>query len=364
MSNKKNHVKGCIHRRDFSKLVALGAATAALPGAALAAGPAADVILTGVEKGAPDSDVAAAVKKAALAATDFAWLSRGDTVVIKPVVNSGNDYPATTDPASLKTMAELLLKKGAGRVIATDFSSIGYVTLGKRGLKRGSSRALMERCSLARAAEEGGAELYFAEEDGWDAFYEETPRSRGRWKKPLMMPSILEEADHIVLMPRCGRHMMAGNTLGLKAAVGYWRPDTRIRFHADMRNVHEMIADANTVPALLDKQRLVLTTATKVLTTKGPDNGYVHQPETGLVIASESVVAHDMVSLAWLLEGCKATPKGEKDRKYLDSIWDCRILNRAYESFDGVPKVALQTSDGSVPSDILETLAEHTTNGS
>ena len=176
-----------------------------------------------------------------------------------------------------------------------------------------------------------------------------------------MMPSILNQADHVVLMPRCSRHMMAGNTLGLKAAVGWWRPDTRKAFHMNALKIQELAADGNTVPSLLDKQRLVLTTATKMLTTNGPDEGYVHTPDTGLIIASESVVAHDMVSLAWLLEGCKATPKGEKDREYLDSIWECKTLNRAYKSFNGRPRVALQAEGGSVPPAIIKTLAVNTT---
>ncbi len=361
MRKKKSHMNGCVSRRDFNKMMVLGAAAVAVPGAALAADPSTDVILTGVEKGAMDVDVAAAVKRAALAATDFSWLSKGDTVIIKPAANSGNDYPATTNPAGLNAMIKLLKEKGAGRVIFMDFASIMAVTMTKNGVKKGSSRALYDKCGLNRAAEEGGAELYFPEEEGWDAFFEESPESRGRWKKPIMMPSILNQADHVVLMPRCSRHMMSGNTLGLKAAVGWWRPDTRNVFHRDALHIRELIADGNTVPSLLEKQRLVLTTATKMLTTKGPDEGYVHEPDTGLIIASESVVAHDMVSLAWLLEGCKATPKKQRGRKYLDSIWECKTLNRAYESFNGIPKVALQNEDGSVPTGILKTLATQTT---
>ncbi len=52
---------------------------------------------------------------------------------------------------------------------------------------------------------------------------------------------------------------------------------------------------------LLTKQRLVVTAADTIFTTNGPDKGYVCQSDIGLIIASESVVANDMVSLAWLL---------------------------------------------------------------
>ena len=140
-----------------------------------------------------------------------------------------------------------------------------------------------------------------------------TPWIQGtHWKRGLMMPNILKEVDHIILMPRCSRHVLAGATLGLKAAVGYWRTDTRLEYHRDASTLQEKTAEANTARTLVKKQRLVISAADKILTTFGPDNGYVHQPEIGLIIASESVVAHDMVSLAWLLENRRHIPSDKK----------------------------------------------------
>ena len=69
--------------------------------------------------------------------------------------------------------------------------------------------------------------------------------------------------------------------------------------------------------SLREKQRLTLTVADKVQATFGPDKGFVVEPATGLVLASESLVAHDMVSLAWLIECRRAVPeeqmKGRRD---------------------------------------------------
>jgi len=42
------------------------------------------------------------------------------------------------------------------------------------------------------------------------------------------MPGILKEVDQVVLMPRCARHALAGNTFGMKAAVSYWRTVSRL----------------------------------------------------------------------------------------------------------------------------------------
>jgi hypothetical protein len=52
---------------------------------------------------------------------------------------------------------------------------------------------------------------------------------------------------------------------------------------------------------LRQKLRLVLTVATKVQTTFGPDRGFVAEPDPGLIFASESLLAHDMTALGWLL---------------------------------------------------------------
>jgi len=345
-------------------------------------GPKTKVFFAGVSKNAPENVIKQAVRSSAEAATDFSWLSKGDAVFIKPAINSGNPYPATTSPIAVAAVIELLKEKGAGRVIVGDMSGIEHVRFSQTGLT-GSSRKLMEACGMAKVVHASGAEMHFFEEAGWDAFYEETPLAGSNWKHALMMPNILKEVQHIVLMPRCGRHILAGSSLGLKAAVGYWRFDTRLEYHRDASTFHEKTAEANTVETLRKKQRLVVTAADKILTTFGPDKGRVFQPENGLMIASESVVAHDMVSLAWLLENRRFLPEAEKNgfmdtgktvsrlgnrmvvgwlggwgqalgaetfnKNSLDSVWDDPVLNRAYEIFGGVPTITLESSNDSVP---------------
>jgi len=202
------------------------------------------------------------------------------------------------------------------------------------------------------------------------------------------MPNILQDVDHIICMPRCSRHLLLGSSLGMKSTVGYWRTDSRLEYHKNASTIQEKTADANTVRCLREKQRLVLTTATQILTTLGPDNGFIAEPETGLVIASESIVAHDMVSLAWLLKNRQAMSEEEiartRDpykrqgivstlnrvvvsrlggigesigaekllRNDIETIWDDRVLNRAYEVFGGTPDVDLTIMEESVPQDL------------
>lgn len=349
------------------------------------------VVLTGVSPKPGEHSLRRAVREAAAKATDFAWLSRGDAVFIKPALNSGHPYPATTSPIALGAMVELLKEKGAGRVIVGDMSGIEHVKLSPGGLS-GSTRQLMEASGMAEAVRAAGAEMHFFEEAGWPAFYEDPPASGAHWKRGLMMPNILREVQHIVLMPRCSRHVLAGSTLGLKAAVGYWRTDTRLEYHRDASSIQEKTAEGNTVETLLRKQRLVLSAADKILTTFGPDKGRVFQPENGLVIASESVVAHDMVSLAWLLENRNRLPSSEKEglkdpynyqwavtianhwvvgklggwgpvftaekltRNDIRTIWDDRVLNQAYRVFGGPPRLILETANERVPENLVKRL--------
>jgi len=390
---------GRFNRRDFLEVLGLAAAATVLPACTLNSGginPGTGkretrVCLAGVPKGSPDQSLMETVREAAESATNFSWLSRGDAVLIKPALNSPQPYPATTSPVGIQAMVGLLKEKGAKKVILSDMSGIEHVRLSPDGL-RGSSRKLMEQCGMAQAALAAGAELYFPEEDGWDAFFEDTPAPGSNWKNPIMMPKIVQDVDHIILMPRCGRHLLAGSSLGMKAAVGYWRTDSRLEYHRDASTFQEKTAEANTVSCLKQKQRLVLTTATRILTTFGPDKGYVTEPETGLIIASESLVAHDMVALAWLLENRRLTPEDEKRgvkdpyslprfvnsankivvkwlrlpghpdqpqdliQNDINSIWDDRVLNRAFQLWGGIPDINLTAANKSVPEGVIRDL--------
>jgi uncharacterized protein (DUF362 family) len=393
-------------RRQFLKMIAGASVMAACPLAGtthasqtpaltkpLTRGLPAKVFLAGIVRNAPDNDIKDALRRTAEAATDFSWLSKGDSVLIKPVINSGNPYPATTSPLAVAAMIQLLKEKGAGRVIVGDMSGVEHVRFSPLKIS-GSSRALAESGGMAKAVQTAGGELHFFEEAGWNAFYEDAPQAGAHWKRAIMMPNILKEVQHIALMPRCGRHLLAGCSLGFKAAVGYWRHDTRLEYHHDASTLHAKTAEANTVKTLLDKQRLVVTTADKVLTTFGPDNGYVHQPDTGLMIASSSIVAHDMVSLAWLLDNRADIPNAEKNsfmdtsrtaawfgnrvvvdwlgglgqavssegfhKNPLMSVWDDITLNRAYEIYGGVPLVSLECVDKIVPENVIKQLGSMT----
>ena len=405
MTGKHESARPCLgmNRREFIKLIITVSAAAAMPSGVVRAGekplelgPEAKVSMAGVSRAANEAELTTAIRQAAEAATDFSWLSRGDSILIKPVVNSGNAYPATTNPAGMKALIGLLKEKGAKRIIVSDMSGIQHVKLSPDKL-RGSTRDLMKSCGIAQTVVEAGGELHFPEEEGWHSFFEDGPVSGSNWKNGIMMPKIIKEVDHVVLLPRCSRHALAGATLGMKAAVGYWRTDSRLEYHHDAATFHEKTAEANTVTSLKEKLRLTLTVANKIQATFGPDKGYVVVPKIGLIFASESLVAHDMISLSWLLESrlkvpeeyqkvyqdpyksqfivnlanrwvvnllggiVQATGAEKLLRNDLEAIWDDRVLRRAFELFGGVPQLRFIDANSSVPDELRRRLTTMTT---
>jgi uncharacterized protein (DUF362 family) len=329
-----------------------------------------------------------ALGEAVLAVDDLEWLGAGDTVLIKPVINSGKPYPSTTSPLALASMIRLLKARGAGRVVVGDMSGVGHLDQKPDGCK-GSTRELAESAGLLQPVLAAGAEWAFFEESGWESFYEEQPAPGSNWQRGIMLPQVLQEVDHIVSMPRCSRHSLLGNTLGLKSVVGYMRFDTRLEYHHAAKSIQEKTAEANTVPSLLRKQRLVVTAADKVLATFGPDLGHVIAPPQGLIIASRSVTAHDMISLAWLtvhwrqapwlkkrfltdpssnkvmanlanrvvagiLGGWKSGMSAESmEHSEQPDIWRDRTLRRAFELMGGVPDIQLRATQSTISPQLL-----------
>ncbi len=343
-------------------------------------------------RGAADDEVTEALKRAAEAATDFSWLARGDTVLIKVVSNSANKYPSTTSPLAVRAMVKLLKERGAKRVLVGD--KPGVQSVYQHGDKlRGSGREVMTRNGLAQAAADAGAEPYFFEEAGYDAYFGDRTEHEGHWKGELILPDVLNRADHVVLLPRVSRHVLAGTTLGLKAAVGWLRDDSRLELHRDAASFYEKAAEINDARVLRRKLRLILTVATRVQTSFGPDTGFAATPDPGLVIASESLLAHDMTALGFLL-WCRehATPAGRlswlrdpyqtfpgaMNRLLVGMIWGGRelmrsetydpvaivsprtdpVLSRAAAAWGGMPRLSIEEAGGRMPQSLMAYILE------
>lgn len=238
------------------------------------------------------------IRQAAEAATDFSWLSPGDTVFIKPASNSGTCYPATTLPLAVTAMAGLLFDRGAGTVYVGDQAGIEWVHITPHR-HRGCTRLIMMDNHLQQAIEATGATPYYYEEDGYDSYFETAPAGESHWSGPIWMPNILREVDHVILLPRISSHATCGISFGIKNNVGWIREDSRLEMHREADTFFEKVAEISQVPELNERLRLVLTVSTLAQTTLGPDFGFKVLPDPGLVIASPCPAAHDVVAMAW-----------------------------------------------------------------
>jgi len=239
-------------------------------------------------------------KKTIEASTDFSWLSRGDSVFIKLALNSKNTFPATSDPWTLDCMIRLLREKGAGRIMAGDSSGVETVHW-SRDKQRGSSRQCCKKAGLLDVIEQNKADAVFFEEQGYDAFMPVYPAGSHHWNEPLWVTSTVNEADHIIYLSRVSSHVLGDITSGMKIGVGFLREDSRRVFHQGGDSFYAMYEEINQVPEISSKLRLVVSSGRKVLSTFGPDNGHVTEPDQGLIISSEDLFAQEALAYAWLV---------------------------------------------------------------
>jgi uncharacterized protein (DUF362 family) len=288
------------------------------------------VYLRGLPPGPGPGVLAEAIRDLACeAAGDFPWLSKGETVLLKPALNSPDPYPSTTHPLAVSTMASLLAERGA-RVVIGDQSGIQYVLHHPGGVVRGSTRAQYSRSGMGN---HNDSRFVSFEDDGWDAgfFHHRSPQTAS-WPDGYYITTWVQKADHIISLPRVSSHSQAGATLGLKSMVGLLREDSRMLFHANgpYNGFITRAAKGSTLfaaddgsgtffgkiveisDAIREKLRLTLYVATEVQATFGPDRygipigsgglgrARVVRPSPGLILASADQVAAEAAALAVL----------------------------------------------------------------
>jgi len=238
-------------------------------------------------------------KKTIEAATDFSWLSSGDRVMLKLALNKGNPYPATTDPWSVSCMVKLLKEKGAGQIYVADQSGVQSV-LWTADNKKGSSRECCESAGLFGVIEETGATPLFFEEQGYDAYAPGLPEGIHHWSAPIWITSSVNNVDHIIYLGRISSHVLGDATLGFKLSVGFLREDSRKAFHQGGDDFYVMYEEIIQVPQIKNKFRLAVSSGRSVFSTFGPDDGHVSTPDYGLLVASDDLLAHELLCYAWL----------------------------------------------------------------
>jgi uncharacterized protein (DUF362 family) len=296
------------------------------------------VYLTGLENASDISLIASAIRDIILKATgNLSWLSSGETVLLKPALNSADPYPSTTHPLAVSVTATLLAERGA-RVVIGDQSGIEHVLHHPGGVMHGSTTENFRRSGMGAFTSSRFAGF---EDCGWDeGFYHHRSSSTPSWHDGFHITIWAKKADHIISLPRVSTHSMAGASLGFKNMVGMLREDSRMEFHANgpMNGFIVRSAKGSTLvshddksgrffekiveisDAVRDKLRLTLFLATEIQATFGPDRygiplgrtglgrAYVVRPEPGLVFCSADQVAAEAAALAVLQDAKRSLP--------------------------------------------------------
>ncbi len=213
------------------------------------------------------------------------WLEPGQTVVIKPSLNSAGGFPFTSSPVSCAELVRMCLERGAGKVYVADEMGFEHTMLKhwktgkfagfdkdhtiqsfrKTGIydavtRVGDELGAHDRIHITTFREEGWRRHDLVEGKGgpaggstlsncwvrrqlkpaekWSG--EEVRRmyvprlydKRFKWPTPgLWVPKLLDRADHIVNVFRISTHVWSQYTMAIKNWVGVMRPDDRVWMH-------------------------------------------------------------------------------------------------------------------------------------
>jgi uncharacterized protein (DUF362 family) len=219
------------------------------------------------------SDLKSDIKRAVDEIGGFGkYIQTGNTVLVKPNFNTADEPPASTDPAFLSAVIDLLSEVGAKRIVIGE-SSTFYL----------STKIVLEQCDVFGVCIKGPAVEVMVFENHQ---YVKKPVRGGQYLRSVTVPKVLDEVDRIVLLPCMKTHFAAQYTGALKIAVGMMKPSERVRMH--MGHVPEKVAEIN----LLYEPDLAVMDGRKCFIAGGPAKGEVREP--GIILASDSRVEIDL----------------------------------------------------------------------
>ncbi|MDO8689700.1 MAG: DUF362 domain-containing protein, partial [Dehalococcoidia bacterium] len=192
---------------------------------------------------------------------------RGATILLKPNFNTADPPPASSDPAFVRAVIELLYDHGAARVIVGESSST-------------STRQVLRDTGMLETARQSDADVIVFDEGKWI----ETEVG-GRYLKKVALAEAALRAEKIIYLPCLKTHTWARFTLSLKLPVGFVRRRDRWGMH--LRGLQEKVADLNTVI----HPDLIIMDGRRCFISGGPSKGVVREP--GLILASGDRVSID-----------------------------------------------------------------------
>ena len=291
-------------RREFLKMVSLLGTTVFLGNFfPLKQRAKTSAVLVGIARG---DSVADSVRRAINLAGGLDFIKSGESVLIKPNVNSDDPHPGTTNPEVVFEVVNMVREKGAKRIIVADRSNPWWDTL-----------KAMKKVGIYEAAVKGGAEVVvFSKGD----YVKVNPENSYHWPNGFRIPKLVKQVDHIISLPVAKTHVIADFTMGIKNWVGLIPPSDRKYLHLKKKDYFaSMLSEIH----LARKPSFLVMDATKVFVSGGPSHGDIARP--GLVIATSDLVANDVTGLALL----KTLGTIEEIQK--KSVWDQPQIKRAVE---------------------------------
>jgi uncharacterized protein (DUF362 family) len=274
-----------------------------------------------------------AVRRAVALAGGMAFIQPGETVVLKPAVNSAQRYPATTDPETVWVIAELVKEAGGAPFVAD------------RTMFLRSTETAFRETGILDAAEQAGIPCRALEDD--DSVAIQHPLAEHWRGNAIRIYEPVAAADHIINLCTPRTHFAGDFTMSLKNNVGVVNGVSRLPMHVPW-GLKDRLAEIS----LVVRPSLIVMDGREGFTDGGPDAGDLARP--GFIAAGSDPVAIDAIGLAHLrLEGANAAI-GER------SIWTIPMMKRAIEIGAGVGSgdaIALFGVDPAAEADLRAQLA-------
>jgi len=268
------------------------------------------------------------------------FIQKGQTILIKPNVNTGDAYPGSTNPEVLYEIIKLVWEHDPKRVIVGDRSMFLRDTMDE-----------MKRAKIDLAILDANAELMTFDYMRWELM---NPDNSINWPKGYHVAEIISQVDHVINVPVIKTHFLAWFTMSIKNFVGIVHGNDRVLFHNKLggfgpprrsgQQVQEPKADypafANMIAelGLAVKPSLNIMDGTKAFVSGGPSEGDVVEPK--LIVASKDRIATDVTGLAILKH------YGTEERIQGRRVWEQPMIARGVEIGLGISDFSQMTLKG------------------
>ena len=319
--------RGDLSRRDFLKATGLAMGTTMLGGIDSLAQTGGQTVAVGIARG---ETIGRAVRDAVELAGGMDFIRSGQTVMIKPNVNTGDPYPASTNPEVLLEVIKMVRERDPKRLIVGDRSTMRRDTVTE-----------MRRNGVEQVVLDAKAELLHFDDMKWVPM---NPAKSANWENGYHVPEAISQADHIINVPVIKTHSSAWFTMSMKNFVGLLHPDDRRVMHGVQRRSRDQgAAQQNndgyvTFAHMIAELGLIVTPSlnimdgTKAFVSGGPSNGDTVEPK--LIVASRDRIATDVTGLGILKH------YGTESRIQDVSVWKQPMIARGIEIGLGVANLS------------------------